>query len=146
MRTMSCCWCHVLARMWISAVGEGACSTKIFQVQDWRAMRRLLTPLVVRSLSHDSCSRTALIVYQHFEQQAKSSADMLHSLLTFHCSSRDSLTCENMVSNWSVIAFWTETVRKRSPQTVVFVKKCSHNFRLYCRTVASSWISRRAEQ
>ena len=63
-----------------------------------------------------------LIVYQHFEQQAKSSADMLHSLLTFHCSSRDSLTCENMVSNWCDIAFWTENIRNRSPQTAVFAK------------------------
>ena len=83
----------------------------------------------------------SLIFCQFFEHHAKVSSDMLRSILPFHCSSRDILTCENMVSNWSVIAFWTETVRKRSPQTVVFVKKCSQNFRLYCRTVASSWIS-----
>ena len=44
-------------RMWLSAVGEGPCSIKIFQVHDRRAIRRLLTPPPVRSLSHDPCSR-----------------------------------------------------------------------------------------
>ena len=89
----------------VSTVGEGPCSTQIFEVHDRRAIRRLLTPPPVYEVYHMIPVQEPLIVYQHFEQQAKSSADMLHSLLTFHCSSRDSLTCENMVSNWSVIAF-----------------------------------------
>ena len=135
-----------LVRMWISAVDEGPCSTssgRRYNIYDqtWD----LSTPSLIRSLSHDPCLRITNLL-SIFEQRAKLSSDMLRSLLPFHCSSRGSLTCEHMVSNWCVIAFWTETVRKRSPQTVVFVKNCSHNFRLYCRTVASSWISRRAEQ
>ena len=57
----------------------------------------------------------SLIICQFFEQQAKLSSDMLHPLLTFHCSSRDSLTCEHMVKNWCDIAFLTEHIRNRSP-------------------------------
>ena len=144
-RAMSWCWCYVWSGC-ISAVDEGSYSTssgRRYNIYDqtWD----LSTPSLIRSLSYDPCLRITNLL-SIFEQRAKLSSDMLRSLLPFHCSSRGSLTCEHMVSNWCVIAFWTETVRKRSPQTVVFVRKCSNNFRLHCPTVASSWISRRAEQ
>ena len=134
-----------LVKMWVSAVGEGPCSTTNFRYNIYDQTWDLSTPSLVRSLSHDPCLRITNLL-SFFEQHAKLSSDMLRSLLPFHCSSHDSLTCEHVVSNWCVIAFWTETARKRSPQTAVFVNKCSNNFRWYCRTVASSWFSRRAEQ
>ena len=99
----------------MSAVGEGPCSTQIFEVHDRRAIRRLLTPPLVYEVYHMIPVQEPLIVYQRFEQQEKLSADMLHPLLTFHCSSRDSLTCEHMVKNWCDIAFLTEHIRNRSP-------------------------------
>ena len=55
----------------MSAVGEGPCSTQIFEVHDRRAIRRLLTPPPVRSLSHDPVEEPKL-VYQRLEQHKKS--------------------------------------------------------------------------
>ena len=145
-RSMSWCWCYVWSRCECQQWAKVHAVQRTVQVQYLRPnIWDLSTPSLVRGLSHDPCLRITNLL-SIFEQHAKFYSDVLRSLLPFHCSSRGSLTCEHMVSNWCVIAFWTETVRKRSPQTVVFVKKCSHNFRLYCRTVASSWISRRAEQ
>ena len=59
----------------MSAVGEGPCSTQIFEVHDRRAIRRLLTPLPVYEVYHMIPVQELLIVYQRFEQQEKLSAD-----------------------------------------------------------------------
>ena len=101
-------------RMWLSAVGEGPCSIKIFQVHDRRAIRRLLTPPPVRSLSHDPCSRTNNSLSTLWT--ARKVICWYASFSThLHCSSRDSLTCEHMVRTWCDIAFLTEHIRNRSP-------------------------------
>ena len=103
-----------LVRMWMSAVGEGPCSTQIFEVHDRRAIRRLLTPPPVRSLSHDPCSRTTNCLSTLWT--ARKVICWYASFSThLNCRSRDSLTCEHMVRNWCDIAFLTEHIRTRSP-------------------------------
>ena len=113
-RAMSWCWCYVWSRcecqQWakVHAVQRTLGTTSTTRHGIFRP------PSLVRSLSHDPCQES-LIVCQFFEQQAKLSSDLLHSLFPFHCSSRDSLISEHMVSNWCVITFLTEYIRKRSP-------------------------------
>ena len=101
----------------ISSGGEGPCSTsnELPRYNIYDQTYGIFRPHLLSEVYRMILVQESLIICQFFEQQAKLSSDMLHPLLTFHCSSRDSLISEYVVSNWCAIAFLTEYMRKRSP-------------------------------
>ena len=113
-RAMSWCWCYVCSGCEYQQWGKVHAVQRTCRYNIHDQPRRLSTPSLVRSLSHDPCSRitnrlsilwtTSKVVFWY-----------AHSLFPFHCRSRDSLISEYVVSNWCVIAFLTEYIRKRSP-------------------------------